>query len=313
MFMKRLCKSLIFCKQRHEYSKAGSIPALPGVPSGNLNDKYFQMKNLSIVIIFLVAGSGTSIGQSMLKVSLRDNTTQISVSVDNRYFNRRGTSVTVGELPYGRHSLKIYSMVHDRRGRGYEEVIYNGMVKTYNGMISLLVFDPVTESTDLQEMEIDAYMANHPASNRGRFSGTSQADYNAEYSGSRNNGQADNRGQMTETTNANSQDEPASPIPADQLGTLTDSKYDDLKKKASEQETDTKKLTVLKDELKNERVNTSQVADMMDWFTFEASKVEFAKWAYSITADKAYYSDLENKFSYKASQDELDKFIREQK
>ena len=274
------------------------------------------MKKLFVVLLFLASGITKSMGQSMLKVGLRDNTTQISVSVDNRYFNKKGTSITVGELPFGRHSLKIYTLVYDRRGRGHEDVIYEGTVKTYNGMITILVFDPTTEATDLQETEIDVYMASHPASNRGRFSGTSQGDYDSQYSknGTDNNGM--NNSNQNNATNNNKAIEESSapvaiPIAAEKLGTLTDTKTEDLKKKVAAKATDTQKMTLLKDELKNEKVTTNQVADIMDWLTFDASKVEFAKWAYSITADKEYFSDLESKFSYKTSQDDLDKFIKE--
>ena len=52
---------------------------------------------------------------------------------------------------------------------------------------------------------------------------------------------------------------------------------------------------------------------MMDLFTFEATKVEFAKWAYQITVDTEYFIDLESKFAYKTSQDDLDKFLNQQK
>ncbi len=256
--------------------------------------------------MLLAAGFTKSMGQSMLKVSLRDNATQISVSVDDRHFNKRGTSITVGELPYGSHYLKIYAMEYSRRGRGYEEVIYEGRVKTYNGMITLFVFDPATGGNDIQEMEIDAYTANHPIAGKGRFSGSSRNEVN--------NGNNTNINNNNTAVN-NTTTEPASPVASpvsEKFGTFTDSKFNQLKTKAAAKSTDTQKMGVLKDELKNEKVTTNQVADIMDLFIFEASKVEFAKWAYSITVDPEYFSDLESKFAYKASQDDLDKFIKEQ-
>jgi Domain of unknown function (DUF4476) len=72
-------------------------------------------------------------------------------------------------------------------------------------------------------------------------------------------------------------------------------------------------MNLLKDELKNDKITTYQVSNIMDWFSFETSKVDFAKWAYNITLDKKYYRDLENKFSYKSYQDDLDKFINDQR
>lgn len=281
------------------------------------------MKKLSFVLLLLASAFEEADAQSMLKVSLRDNTTQISVSVDGRHFTKRGTSVTVGELPFGRHFLKIYRLNFNRRGRGYEEVIYDGEVKTYNGIISLLVFDPVTGTREVNEREIEEYLVNHPITGRGKFEAGNRGEFDSRYNNSNtdNSSSGNTSGQYSNQQNtapantySNQPARPvASPVSADQLGTLTESKTDKIKKKVAAKNTDTQKMTLLKDELKGEKLTTNQVADMTDWFMFESSKLEFAKWAYSITADKEYFSDLLNKFSYKNSQDELDKFIKDQK
>ena len=70
-------------------------------------------------------------------------------------------------------------------------------------------------------------------------------------------------------------------------------------------------MNTLKDGLNGEKITTDQVSVMMDWFNFEATKVDFAKWAYPNTVDKENFISLENKFSYKNYQDDLDKFIKD--
>ncbi len=280
-------------------------------------------------MFFLMAAAAIKCdAQSMLRVSLRDNT-QISVSVDERHFRKHGTSVTVGELPYGGHSLKIYAYLYDRWGRRTESLIYSGRITTYNGMVSVLVFDPRNGSREIKEVDIDEYMASHPSSNTGRMGGvpgdydsrfSKGQDMNDPYGARRNSGQEPyNDVRDNGVTNSNSNDNglsstpAASPVSQEKIGTMTGEKMNGLKTKVSAKTTDTQKLALLKEELKDEKLNTDDIADMMDWFSFEASKVEFAKWAYPQVVDKEYYGDLDGKFSYKSSQDDFNNFLKDHK
>jgi hypothetical protein len=254
------------------------------------------MKRLGIIYVFSLLCSIQSMAQSMLRVRLADNS-PFTISVDSRYFNKRGTSVTVGELPYGRHRLRIFTYNEGRRGRGYEDELFAGNVKTHDRMTTLFVFDPYSGETHITEQPIGEFTDNHPPANdAGRF-----------------REQYDERDAPATNTQVQPDMPAASPVPPEKIGSLTDAKIDQLKTKVAAKKTDTEKLNTLKDELKNEQLATNQVGDMMDWLSFESTKVEFAKWAYSITADKEYYTDLENKFTYKNYLDDLDKFIKSQK
>lgn len=273
-----------------------------------------KQKDISLtmkkILVFLVLAGAltTAQAQSMLKVRLADNA-QFKVAVDGRYFNKLGTSITVGDLPYGRHTVKIYTYTQSRRGRTFEELIYTGSIKTYEGMISLFVLDPYTKETRVSEEEIDAYGINQPAPNspgrNDRYIGTT---------GKFDTEPANKPNTNTATNNDDNYVPPASPVAspvsADMLGTLTDAEQQKLKTKVEGKPTDTDRLLLIKSSLKNEKVTTMQVSDMMDWFTFESSKVDFVKWAYTITVDKEFYGDLAGKFAFKNSQDELNQFIR---
>lgn len=220
----------------------------------------------------------------MLRVQLADNS-PFTISVDNRYFNNRGTSITVGDLPRGRHRLQIFSYKEGRRGRGYEDEIYSGIVKTHDGMITMFGFDPYSGGTQVSEQPMGEYSQGLPP-------------------------QAGDQQQPPADNYQNQSSQPvASPAPQ-KMGSLTDAKIDQLKTNVASKKTDTEKMNLLKDQLKNEQLTTNNVADIMDWFSFESTKVDFAKWAYNITIDREYYTDLENKFTYKNYMDDLDKFIR---
>jgi len=246
-----------------------------------------------LLIIMIITGAITKVqAQSMLRVHLADNT-QVNVEVDGRYFNKRGTGVTIGDLPPGRHRIKIYQLNQGRRGRGFEDVIYDGKVKTIYGMISLFEYDPSTGGISVQEQDINTYTNSRPQVN---------AQIQAHHE--------DNNGNSYAMNNADNGGAYSSPAVA---GTLTESKIDMLKTKVAAKKTDTEKMNVLKDGLMDEKVTTSQVGAIMDWLNFESSKVDFAEWAYNNTVDKQYFSDLDAKFTYKNYQDDLDKFIQSKK
>jgi hypothetical protein len=273
------------------------------------------MNKLFLALLFVAASFSDSLAQSLLNVSLSDNS-PITVAVDGRYFNKRGTSITVGDLPYGNHTLRIYGISRLRRGRAYQEVIYSGRVRTYQGMTTFVTYNPYTGRVRIYEQET---MANNG-------DGNSYNRYGSQPSDDANTNSNDNyipenlqgRAMPDESSIENKPAEPvnditaspASPASPAPTGTLSDEKADKLKTKINAKATDTEKLKELKAALKNETVTTYQVSFMMDWFSFESTKVDFAKWAYDITVDKEDYGNLVQKFSFKNSEEELDAFIK---
>ena len=259
------------------------------------------MKNIFLISALLVIGITCASAQSMLKVRLADNS-KLNVEVDGRYFNKTGTSVTVGDLPPGRHRFAIYTLVQDRRGRGRQESVYSGKVVTHGGYVTVFTYDPNTGETNVQELDINSYQQNMPP----------QANGSGGYD-QRNTPQVNNNNNDYGNDNkyVNPSSPVASPVPADAIGTLTDDKINVLKTKVAAKKTDTEKMNVLKDDLKDEKITTDQVALIMDWFNFESTKVDFAKWAYANTVDKENFANLDSKLSYKNYEDDLNKFIQD--
>ncbi len=244
------------------------------------------MKNWFLILMISALAFNSAEGQSMIKVKLTDNS-PLNVAVDHRYFNKRGTSVTVGDLPAGRHFVQIYSFERGRRGRGYDNIIYEGRVRTQAGRVTILEFDPYSRNTSISEEDINAYMANRaPVRNNDPMQGE---DIN-------NNG--DNNSV-------------ASPVASSvAIGSLTQPRIDQLKTTIEAKKTDTEKTNFLKSELKDDQLTTSQVGMIMDWLGFESSKLDFAEWAWNITVDRYTFNTLEDKFTYKNYRDDLDKFLK---
>lgn len=73
------------------------------------------------------------------------------------------------------------------------------------------------------------------------------------------------------------------------------------------------KLTVAKQIANSQCLTTAQVAEMMSLFSFEDSKIEWAKTAYNRTYDVGNYWMLNDHFTFSSSVDELNKFIQSRK
>lgn len=69
------------------------------------------------------------------------------------------------------------------------------------------------------------------------------------------------------------------------------------------------KLEIAKQALQRYHFNSQQVAEMMKLFTFESSKLDFAKAAYSKTVDKNRYFIINDEFTFSSSISELNRYI----
>jgi hypothetical protein len=69
------------------------------------------------------------------------------------------------------------------------------------------------------------------------------------------------------------------------------------------------KLTVLKQAIKNQCVEASQVKSLADLLSFEEDKLDFAKFAYDYTSDKKNYYRVNDAFAHESTIDELNDFL----
>ncbi|HNW70846.1 MAG TPA: DUF4476 domain-containing protein [Bacteroidales bacterium] len=69
------------------------------------------------------------------------------------------------------------------------------------------------------------------------------------------------------------------------------------------------KLTIAKQILSSNCMLCSQVRDFMNLFSFEATKLDFAKFAYSRVFDQGNYYKLNDAFTFESSIDELNEYI----
>jgi len=75
---------------------------------------------------------------------------------------------------------------------------------------------------------------------------------------------------------------------------------------------DKDRLSKSKQVFDDENLTTNQVIEVVKVFSFDDSKLDFAKWAYKITMDKKNYFRVEDHFSFNKSKNDLRDFVKKQ-
>lgn len=85
--------------------------------------------------------------------------------------------------------------------------------------------------------------------------------------------------------------------------------YDDAVRIISEENFDEKRLDVAKRIVTSNPMSARQIANICKIFSFEANRLEFAKYAYGFCVDRNKYFLVEGTFNFSASKDELNDYI----
>ena len=85
--------------------------------------------------------------------------------------------------------------------------------------------------------------------------------------------------------------------------------FNSLKYMMNETAIDSKKLDIAKRALSDKSIVSAQVSELMDEFTFEKNKLEFAKYAYHNTVDKSMYHVVIDKLEFRSHRDELNEYV----
>ncbi|HLG33770.1 MAG TPA: DUF4476 domain-containing protein [Bacteroidia bacterium] len=85
--------------------------------------------------------------------------------------------------------------------------------------------------------------------------------------------------------------------------------FTDFKNSVSSKSFEESKLTIAKQALNNNCLISSQVKEVMLLFTFEQTRLDFAKYAYSRTHDIGNYFKINDAFTFESSIDDLNNYI----
>lgn len=115
------------------------------------------------------------------------------------------------------------------------------------------------------------------------------------------------------TTSSSSSAQPAPATSSNACATaMSSSDFETAKKAISSKSFSDDQMTVSKQILKSNCLSVTQVRGIMELFSYEENKLEFAKLAYPKTVDKGNYYQVNDSFSFSASITELNKFLEAQ-
>ncbi len=91
---------------------------------------------------------------------------------------------------------------------------------------------------------------------------------------------------------------------------MTQSNFENAKKSIASKNFDESRITIAKQIIGNNCLLCSQIKDIMSLMSFEASKLEIAKYAWHHTLDKGNFYTLNDAFTFEASIEELDNYTK---
>jgi hypothetical protein len=235
------------------------------------------MKRILLLAILLISTLTTwaQRGSSTLRVRLSTNQ-KLSLAIDDRYYEKRGTSLTIADLPAGRHYLRIYNLRVGRTGRGRANLVYSGYINIRPNAFHSAVVDPYQRKMTMRTTQTFERPGREDVYENWNDRNYNNDPYRDDYN--------DNVMRNQDIT--------------------------DLGARVQDRMSDNDKLQLIKSALENRSYYTDQLRTALGWLSFESSKLDLAKWAYDNAADKENYWKLEDVFSFSSSKNELTEYIQ---
>lgn len=239
------------------------------------------MKKLILLIasgIFLISAYSNNFNNnSKLRLKMWD-LSSFSVVFDGQMFANQSNYFVATNLVSGNHKLKVIKHVYSGYGRPMQKiVVFNGFI---NIPANSKVNAKINRFNELQITEIEQLVNYY-----------SSSSYNGNCSSYNNNYYGNNY----EHNNCSSY--------------MNNNRFNQLKNSISNIAFDSSRLKVAKQAVSSNILTSNQVYELCKLLTFESSKLELAKYAYSTVYDKENYYIVNNAFDFSSSIDELNKYM----
>ena len=235
---------------------------------------------------------------SALTLKMFDNSAFV-LTFDNSHFNTPSNTFNINNIIPGNHFVEVKRLGSSPNHCGLPVILFSGYVNvpnasTMNAMINnynqLVVMSTAANYNYPQTPVADGSCGNNSLDNNYYDHG-----YNPHYGG--NNGYNGNNGQC-ETS-----------VPQYTAPYMSVQDFNMLKSSVASKSFDSSMLTVAKQGVKSNVLASWQVAELMNLFSFESTKLELAKYAYRYVADKGNYYLVNDQFTFSGSISELDQYI----
>ncbi len=225
---------------------------------------------------------------SELSITMANNT-PFYIILNGEVIDPDGSSLMLYDVVPGNHNLQVYRYLTDNNGyyTKYVEIFYNGklLINDMERLISHLTVDGrlmVTQRIDLRpNTGNNGYHGNGNQGNNGHYGNNGNSGTNGYHNGPNSN---------------------AVYI----IGPAEFNRLEAMIRNASFEQT---KLSVAKEGIRGKWVSSEMVYKIMKLFSFESTRLEFAKWAYHRTSNKQFFYTVHRAFHFESSIIELNQYI----
>lgn len=244
----------------------------------------------TLLLVWSFIAAKANYQASSLTLSMYDNSA-FSLTFDNSYFNTPASSFNINNVTPGNHYVKVVKMPppsHNPHNHcAHPVLVYDGYINvpaasTVNAMVSGI--NQLSILSVIPNYGYNGYTHNS-CSNPCCSGNNGYNNYNPHNGGNYGN-------------------------PYGSGPTYMDGhSFNMLKSSISSKSFDSSKLTVAKQGIQGNKLASWQVAELMDLFSFESSKLEIAKFAYHYVLDPQNYYTVNDSFTFSSSITELDGYI----
>lgn len=259
------------------------------------------MRKYLFFLLFLCVGFAARAQQSRRGALTVVSRQPVMIAIDNRLYDVAGTELTIGNIPRGSHNLKIYqpryrsaSTEEGRPSPGY--LLFETFVRVRPDNNTVAIYNHRSGTLRI--------------SNRA----PGEPPFGTEESQPRQEGrqQEEENDDIYSYPPQENEVQQAAPDHETLPYQLTDQQLKDLTAQISQLSSDTKKKEKLQSVLGMKTYTVAQLKEMATWLEFESERLDFLKWAYTNTEDKANYSLLNELFRYESSKKELSDYVQQQ-
>jgi hypothetical protein len=254
----------------------------------------------------------------------------ISVTIDGRNFNKIGKSITVGDLTPGNHRIKIYK--YNTNGHGYFNgiLIYQGSInvrpgRIYYGVVSNeglnveenCCLDDYGHWNNNDNWDLDENYVDENSHSQGDDNSWNHNQQSNHHNGdSWSHSQQSNHHDEDDTWNNNHQwnqnnnhDNYTDHSWDSYNGQMSESRFLLLIEQIRKASFESSKESVAKQGLKLNKITCAQLLRILNEFSFESTKLQFAKDAYKSVVDRNNYFMINDAFTFQSSKDEMKEFL----
>lgn len=222
--------------------------------------------------------------KSALRLRLSDGT-QLKVELNNRNFNKIGRALIIDAIPGKRTHIKVYRFRPYADGRGGKaELVYSGTIKLKKGASYDAIVDVRNRKLRMKEVS--------------SFNNVPQQEPPKLF-----------KPQIIQE----SQDIQTQAIPNAKNANIAhlSMQLQTINKAMETADTDSEKLVIAQKYIGNQ-ISTADLSEILNWFFFDDTKLQFVKSVYSKVSDKNNAASLSNTFTSESSKKELSQFLKKQ-